>query len=120
MSIIPPFITRNADRMALGWGAVIAILSLSPLPELPEMAGGDKLHHFAAYALFALLSMLSRKTHRGILITLLIIITYGGLIELLQPYINRYRELGDFLANSAGAFTGCVIAYFFRYSAESP
>ncbi len=37
------------------------------------------------------------------------VIAYGGLIEALQPYVNRYGEFDDFLANGAGAVLGALL-----------
>ena len=39
-------------------------------------------------------------------------VLYGGAIEVIQPYVNRYREMGDFWANTIGAVIGVVIARF--------
>ncbi len=36
-------------------------------------------------------------------------VLYGGLIELIQPYVNRWAEWEDFLADSIGAITGTTI-----------
>jgi len=38
------------------------------------------------------------------------VIAYGGLIEMIQPYVNRYGEFNDFLANGAGAVLGVLLA----------
>ena len=38
----------------------------------------------------------------------LIFIAYSGMIELLQPLVNRYCEWADMLANSSGLACGVI------------
>jgi VanZ family protein len=87
---------------------VITILSLWPLDELPSIPGTDKTHHLIAYAILMLPTAL-RKPDRWILFGLFFI-AYSGAIELLQPYVNRYGEWLDMLANTAGVVCGLIIA----------
>ena len=87
---------------------VITILSLWPLEELPSIPGTDKTHHLIAYAILMLPTAL-RKPDRWILLGLFFI-AYSGAIELLQPYVNRYGEWLDMLANTAGVVCGLIIA----------
>lgn len=101
---------RYADRLAVGCLLAIGYLSLTPLAELPEVPGSDKFHHLIAYALLAFLALLTRKSARAAGAVLLAVIAYGGLIELIQPYVNRYGEFGDFLANAAGAILGGLLS----------
>ena len=72
------------------------------------MPGSDKTHHLIAYALLMLPTAL-RKPDKWILLGLFFI-AYSGAIELLQPYVNRYGEWMDMLANSAGVICGLIIA----------
>ena len=83
---------------------VIAFLSLYPLPKLPEFPGTDKTHHLVAYFLLALPSGL-KKPNKWVLFIFLFII-FGGVIEIIQPYVNRYGEWLDFLANTIGVILG--------------
>ena len=86
---------------------VIAFLSLYPLPKLPEFPGTDKTHHLAAYFLLALPSGL-KKPNKWILFIFLFII-FGGVIEIIQPYVNRYGEWLDFFANTTGVILGFFV-----------
>ena len=88
--------------------AFITFLSLWPLEELPSVPGTDKTHHFIAYA-FLMLPTALRKPNRWVLFGLFFI-AYSGAIELLQPYVNRYGEWNDMLANTAGVVCGLIIA----------
>ena len=100
--------------MIIAWFALIAvtILSLIPLPELPKVPGTDKTHHFIAYGSIAFF-MAIRPTKR-LSIYLIAVIIWSGLIELIQPFVNRYGEWMDLLANSIGLVIGYLTAIIFR------
>ena len=83
---------------------MITFLSLYPLPKLPEFQETDKTFHLAAYFLLALPSGL-KKPNKWVLFIILFII-FGGLIEIIQPYVNRYGEWLDFFANTMGVLSG--------------
>ena len=86
----------------------ITFLSLWPLGTLPSIPGTDKTHHLIAYTLL-MFPIALRKPKNWLLLGLLII-TYSAAIELIQPYVNRYGEWLDMLANSAGVVCGAVTA----------
>ncbi len=88
--------------------AVITALSLTPLPSLPEVPGSDKTHHFIAYGAL-MFPVALRKPKYWLLIGLFFVFWSGG-IELLQPYVNRYGEWLDMLANTVGVLCGIVAA----------
>jgi len=85
----------------------ITILSLSPEEKLPETPGSDKLHHYIAYAFLALPVALRRP--RKWLMLCLIFVAWSGTIELLQPLVNRCRDIFDLLANATGVASGILI-----------
>ena len=87
----------------------IGYLSLTPLPVLPDVPGSDKFYHLIAYALLAFFAVLPRRNGVAVIIALVAVIAYGGLIELLQPYVNRYGEFDDFLVNGAGTVLGALL-----------
>lgn len=89
--------------------AAITLLSLTPLPKLPAAPGSDKLHHFIAYGALCFPLMLRKPRYWGW--GLLVLAAWSGLIELIQPYANRYGEWADMLANVGGLACGAVIAY---------
>ncbi|MBF0219919.1 MAG: VanZ family protein [Gammaproteobacteria bacterium] len=97
--------------------ATITTLSLLPLEQLPDAPGGDKLHHLVAYA--ALMLPVALRKPRGWLWLGLAFILWSGGIELIQPYVNRYGEWLDLLANAAGIFSGTLIAMLVnRFAAD--
>lgn len=86
--------------------AVISFLSLLPLTELPKVPGTDKTHHVIAYAVLMLPTALRQPCYW--LLIGLGFVAYGGVIELVQPYVNRYGEWLDFLANTSGVIIGAL------------
>jgi VanZ family protein len=86
----------------------ITTLSLWPLDNLPSVPGSDKTHHLIAYAALVFPAAL-RKPNRW-LVFVVFFIFYSGLIELIQPYVNRYGEWLDMLANTAGVVCGVALA----------
>jgi len=104
-------ITRYSDWFALLWGVTIGYLSLSPLSALPEIEVSDKLEHFAAYCLLGFLAVLARKSKHGMIWIVAAAVLYGGAIEIIQPYVNRHMELGDFIANACGALFGATLGF---------
>ena len=85
----------------------ITFLSLWPLPEFPDMPGNDKTGHFIAYATLMLPTALRRPKHW--LLYGLLFIAYSGVIELIQPFVNRYGEWLDLLSNATGVLLGAAI-----------
>ena len=93
------------------FACVIAYLTLTPQP-VPIISGGDKLHHLIG---FAALSLPASILYRQALLWLLPgIIAFGGAIELVQPYVNRRGEWGDFWADIAGVLAGVIIGLIVR------
>ena len=83
---------------------IIFFFSLYPLLELAEFPGTDKTHHLVVYFILAFPAGL-RKPKKWVVVVLLFII-FGGVIEMIQPYVNRYGEWLDFFANTIGVFFG--------------
>lgn len=98
-------------KIALGLTAALALiilgLSLIPLPAPPSMPGTDKLHHLIAYA--ALTLPCAVLWPRALPWVLPLIILEAGLIEIIQPYVNRMREWADFVADLKGVGLGLIL-----------
>ena len=106
----------HRHRVALTLTAILAItiayLTLTP-QSLPVVSGGDKLHHVIG---FAALSLPAATLYRRALIWLLpSAIAFGGIIEIIQPYVNRQGEWADFGADAIGAILGVSLGLFLRY-----
>ena len=101
------YVMSHAGVMYAASGLIacaICILSLTPLEELPDVPGGDKLHHFIAYGALAFPTAVIKS--RYLIILTLAYLALGGAIELIQPYVNRYGEWFDFIANAMGTMLG--------------
>ena len=84
---------------ALGLVA-ISIATLTPMTHLPDAPGSDKLHHVIGFGGWALMCVFGPL--RRFLWMALFIFIWGGVIELIQPSVNRYGEWLDFYADGLG------------------
>ena len=96
---------------------LIAFLSLYPLPEFPDLKGTDKTHHLIAYFFLALPLGLKKPNYWVLYFCLFII--FGGVIEMIQPYVNRYGEWLDFFANPIGVFFGFFVGLILNNKFQS-
>ena len=91
---------------------IITLLSFAPI----QLSGSfgpidvDKAYHFVAYFCLALPLPILRP--RLTIWIVLGIMTFGGLIELVQYLFGREPSWGDFIANAIGAIVGAMIANF--------
>lgn len=92
--------------------SAILILSLTPADKLPEVAGSDKTHHLIAYVTLAFPVALARP--KKWLFVILFYFCVSGCVELIQPFVNRYGEWLDLLANGSGLCIGVFIATISR------
>lgn len=109
MSTLTQALSRFSDLLALLWGTAIGYLSLVPQTLLPESPVSDKVEHFAAYLLLALLALSARTSLRKKLLVLLVILLFGTAIEFVQPSFNRQLEVADMAANTGGALSGYAL-----------
>mgnify|MGYP006000057039 CR=1 FL=1 len=86
---------------------IITFLSLYPLQEQPSVPGSDKIHHLIAYSALTICVGLRKPSNYFLIIILFSF--YSGLIEIIQPYVNRFREIEDFLFNNLGIFIGLTL-----------
>lgn len=96
----------------------ITILSLTPLKALPPAPGSDKTHHFIAYATLMFPCAIRKPKHLRFIT--LFFIGWSGIIELIQPYVNRYGELQDLMANIGGLGCGFLIGLAVRRLVPTP
>lgn len=89
---------------------LITVLSLSPLPKLPAAAGSDKAHHFIAYAALIFPVAVAVVRIKSLIAFFIGFAFYSGLIEIIQPYVNRYGEWLDMAANITGLLIGILLA----------
>ncbi|WP_241238868.1 VanZ family protein [Colwellia sp. Arc7-635] len=108
MTTITSFICKFWRSITLVTLALITVTSLLPAEHLPAAPGSDKTHHFIAYCALMLPTALRRPRYWFALALLFII--WSGLIEIIQPYVNRYGEWLDLLANTGGIVLAIIIA----------
>ncbi len=103
--------------LALVVAAAILIVSLLPTPPVTfeRVRYSDKIEHVLAYAAWGALVYLTLPGgRRRFLLTLLIGVVFGGVIELLQPLTGRSRDLLDLLADAVGTAGGAAAAWALR------
>ena len=86
--------------------SAMAVATLMPLTGGPGIPGSDKTHHILGFAVLALPMATVRP--RAMLWLAPLLACYGGLIEIVQPYVGRGRELADWLADLAGVGLGTL------------
>ena len=111
---------------AIGWGFLIFYACLAPVSDLDpgwEIEISDKLVHFILYFSWTIFLYFasSRGYRRPIkkrkaLVYWLTAVVLGGLIELLQSWMDlgRSADLLDAIANTAGAVAGMVASRVFH------
>src|SRR3990172_1796044 len=108
------------NKWALLWAMLIFVLCMIPGSDLPKISwlenfGFDKFVHAGLF--FVLASLLARgfskhkKARSPKIITLIICVVYGGLLELLQGalFVERTADIYDFIANSLGSALGLLL-----------
>jgi hypothetical protein len=117
MMVVVSFLLKLCSQY---WAALTLLLlagttvgSLMPLAELPQLPGSDKTHHLVGYAVLVFCTALRRPQYWLYLV--LGFALWSGAIELIQPYVNRYAEWQDLVANCVGLLLGISLAQLARY-----
>ena len=88
--------------------SVLVLSLLPPSQELPT-TGWDKSNHMLGFAVLAVLGHFAWPGRRWPM--LLGLLTYGGLIEVLQSFTpDRFAEVGDLVADGVGLLAGEALA----------
>lgn len=111
------------------WAIAVVLLSLmksEALPHVPlfNFPYFDKIVHFIMYFVFATLlihdfqhySKIKLKHWQIIAASIIIVVGYGGFLEILQriPSLHRSTDFFDFLANTSGAIVASITFRFFE------
>ena len=102
------FLKSRAVYLTLGMAIIILFFSLLPLEGEKKILISDKFFHFVAYGLLILPVSLERVNSR--LLIFLFAMSYGGFIELIQPFWGREADIVDFWSNIGGIIFGILIA----------
>tara|TARA_B100001093_G_C26303565_1_gene790483 strand:+ start:59 stop:412 length:354 start_codon:yes stop_codon:yes gene_type:complete len=106
------FIYNNWLVITIISSVVIIFFSFFSITLPSTIQSSDKYLHTIAYFLLSFSASL-RKPANYILIFIYFLF-FGIIIELIQPYFNRYFELLDILANSIGVFLAITFAGLLR------
>lgn len=91
---------------------VIILFSLYPEAQLKDFSSNDKLRHVTAYCLLFFPIAVSQP--RNWILIGFCIIAVSGVIEMVQPMVNRHAEWHDVVANFLGVFWGAMAGVYTR------
>jgi VanZ family protein len=97
----------------LFWPGVILVTWGELTPHPPRLNGPfawDKAEHFIAYFGLASMATMVVGLRPRLAWAIACVILYGGALEIIQGFVGRDAEVGDFIANSIGAFAGAAAA----------
>lgn len=105
--------TRYTVQLTLALVALICVGTLSPHPLLSQHAlGSDKIQHLVGFGSLVVPAALFRP--RWLKIMVPAAVALGGLVELIQPYVGRDRDIHDFYADCLGVALALVAASLLR------
>lgn len=92
---------------------VLTVAMLWPINQPPPAPdGSDKVVHLIAFA--ALAFPLARTGRFGLIPVFVGASAFGGIIELIQPYVGRSAEMQDWIADIVGVALGIILAQLYR------
>ena len=94
---------------------IICVGTLMPLPQAVDILETDKWYYFVAFA--ALTYPLTVANRRCWFLIIAFGLSFGALIEIIQPYVNGFGDIADFSADAVGVLIGFllgVIGYFLK------
>lgn len=110
---LPRWALRVGLVLTLFAALVVGIATLTPAPSGPaRIPHLDKVFHFLGF--FGITLPAALVLPRRAWVVVLVAVTYGGLIEVIQPSVGRGAEWGDFVANAAGAVVALGLAAWLR------
>ncbi|MEZ8007540.1 MAG: VanZ family protein [Amylibacter sp.] len=99
---------KTAIILTITFVVIICFGTLTPLHQKIDVPGTDKWHHFVAFA--ALVYPLASASKRYWLKIIIFSLLLGASIEIIQPYLNRFGEIKDFIADAIGVSVGILLA----------
>ena len=111
--IFLPWIRRAGAWLFWPALAVVVWGELTPHPPRLAQLFWDKAEHFIAYFGLTLLASLAWGLRRSLVLVLAAMVALGGALEIIQSFVGRDAEWGDFFANDLGALTGLIVAVIY-------
>ena len=106
-----------------GYWVLLFTATHYPRVRIPgEIPSSDKLVHFAAFAILAVLwsRTFERRSTRFFVGSTVGLVAYAGLDEWLQQFFGRYTDVNDFIANALGVLVAMIAIRAYRYIRTSP
>ena len=103
---------KNAMALTILMVSLLCLGTLTSFLQAVEVPGSYKWHHFLAFAFLTTPLICVKAAYWRIIIPFALIC--GAVIEVIQPYFNRYFEILDILANSLGVFLAITFADLLR------
>ena len=106
--------------LAIYW-LILFIATSLPVERLPNIGLNDKINHFIAYFILAVLVNLTlifqRKSRflfkKAPLVTIIIGLLYGAVDELHQIFVpGRFADTLDWMADGLGTVVGVLVVYY--------
>ena len=108
-------ILRTAQFAFFSMLVVLTILALIDSDIVRPALRWDKAEHFLAYLFLALIGTIA-VPRVPLVVILLALFAQSTVLEAIQPYFGRTRDVGDLIANAAGiaTFAFCYLARSLR------
>lgn len=104
---------RYTAPLTLALVALICVGTLSPHPLLSQHElGSDKIQHLLGFGSLVVPAALFRP--RWLWLMAPAAVALGGLVELIQPYVGRDRDIHDFYADCLGVALALIAASLVR------
>jgi VanZ family protein len=107
---LPQYYSSLARWLFLPALAVVIWGELKPSTHGPEVIW-DKLLHCTAYFGLAGIATVALGRNRRSILAALALVSFGGILEIVQSFVGRDAEWGDELANVIGVCAGCAAAW---------
>lgn len=92
--------------------ALLTVLSLLPLPAPSGVTGSDKLLHLVAWGLAVIPAALALGWR--VLPVVVVFLAWSIAIEFVQPFVGRFLEVADMIANAVGLALGASLGIALR------
>lgn len=103
---------KSAVFLTVVFTLAICAGTLTALPEKIDVPGTDKWQHLVAFA--ALVYPIMVASRRYWIPVTVFASCLAALIEIIQPYVNRFGDIKDFQADMLGVFLGLLIGILVR------
>ena len=104
---------RTGMILTFTFALIICVGTLMLLPQAVDLPGTNKWHHFLAFAVLVYPLTVASRGHW--LLIIVFGLSLGALIEVIQPYVNRFGDVADFTADTVDVLIGFsfgVVGYF--------